>query len=539
MPALWKPLLVVAALAAVARATDPPKPYQLPLTPFEILAVVHTETSDDAVIRKLKESGTRFAPGAPELRQLRQLGVSDKVLIAVTTEQPQVSQVLPLKMGRQVGTWVREVGDLRIVMKFTEDRLTLTANVPGPDGDEVVMTADADYSVNPEGLMFGVISGIDADIAEAATELQMLTGHTFSARCRIDGTTMTVKDLKAFGSGLKMNGEQDDFTAAMQMACGRYTRDDTAKPTAPRKAKPQQKIGGSGSWNRDAPQPILPNPPPIAYAPPPTAVAPVMQPVPPMMAPPPPPLPGNVVQAGWTVYPNPPPMSPVPPMMTPPAPPSKLVGSWVREMDGMQLIAKFTEKRAFLTASIAFLNEKQEQRMTVRLEADYAIGPDGTVFGVITSTDFMPQKGIALDDAMSELLGLARMNGSPFCFRFRLDEGNLNIRDLRCGELAGCDFAARNPQAMMMLGRYKPLGNQDPTPPKPVQIKMSESGPSSSPVSSRGIEPTASFERIGVDFGINSGGTGGTMQPYPQYFPPDPAFPPQREAAPAPRAVRR
>lgn len=559
MRAPWKPLLVVAALAAAARAADPSQPVQLPPTPIEVLAVVHGEAGDDAAIKKLKESGARYAPGAPELRQLRQLGVPEKVLAAVTVE-PQQATPAP-KVSRPVGTWVREVGPMRVVMKFTEDRLTVTANVPGPEDDEVVVTADADYSVNPEGLLFGVISGIDADAPEAGAELQMMTGHTFSARCRVDGTTMTVKDVKAFGSGLN-RGEMDEFAGAMIVACGRYIREDNAKPPTPRKAKARgekstaagAKLGSAVGSLMGQPACQVP-PPPVAPAPTYAVFGPAMLPPGAMLQPPPylppPPMdtpPGMVNQAGWTAYPSPPPRTPEfppPPMLTAPtALPSRLVGSWVRDTDGVQVVAKFTEKRAFLTANFAFLEDKQEHRMTVRFEADYAVGPDGTAFGVITAADLTPPKGAGSRDTESELRQLAAMTGAPFCFRFRLDEGNLTVRDLRCGEFAGHDFAVRNSDAMMLLGRYKPAGNQEPSPPKPVKMKVNDSCPNCPPL-----------ERIGIDFDSNIGGAGGMTLPpphylkhYPQYFPPDPAFPLQldrdpmiqiREQAPTPRPAAR
>ena len=250
MSAPWKSILVIAVLcAAVGPAADPPKPVHLPLTPFEVLALVHTETGDDAVIRKLKESGTHFAPGAPELRQLRQLGVSDKILAAITTE-PQIVQATfttptpSAKSGRPVGTWVREVGDMRIMLKFTEDRLAITASIPMTDRD-ALLSVDADYSVNPEGLIYGVISGIDADHPEVVAATETLPRHTFSVRCRVEGTVLTVKELMAFGCAGYSGSENHVYSRALSIASGRYVRDDNAKPITPKKAKPHAAKAGT------------------------------------------------------------------------------------------------------------------------------------------------------------------------------------------------------------------------------------------------------------------------------------------------------
>ncbi len=602
MPALWKPLLVVAALATVARATDPPKPYQLPLTPFEILAVVHTETSDDAVIRKLKESGTRFAPGAPELRQLRQLGVSDKVLAAIMTE-PQVVQATfttplpPAKSGRPVGTWVREVGDMRIVLKFTEDRLAITASIPMTSRD-ALLTVDADYSVNPEGLIYGVISGIDADHPEVVAATETLTRHTFSVRCRVEGTVLTVKELMAFGCAAYSGSENHVYSRALSMASGRYMRDDDAKPVTSKKAKPQTLVVPTGSLIppiMDLPDTLNPYcgcnqvivvspecaasealgplpakagyvftycdvPEPFFYMP----TTPEEEARVASVRPPSPDraavlqsLGRRVARVGYIPPPLPVPLIPRPPetgssqqqeptldvcahpsirssMSATSAASDTLVGSWIRETEGIQVIAKFTEKRAFLTVNVAFTDGEQEQRGTFRLEADYAIGPDGNAFGVITGADITPSKGDPVTREMERAMAaalLAEVTGSPFCFRFRIDDGSLSVRDLRCGE-----FSPRSPNATALVGLYKPLGSQEAAPPKPGQLR-------------RDLCPTCGVERIGVDFGTPSGVARPSTRQLPWYISPVEGLPDHRgafdtciqflEVAPAPRAVRR
>ncbi|HET6573829.1 MAG TPA: hypothetical protein VFG68_09525 [Fimbriiglobus sp.] len=139
--------------------------------------------------------------------------------------------------------------------------------------------------------------------------------------------------------------------------------------------------------------------------------------------------------------------------------PTALAGSWVRELDGTQVVLKFTDKRLFATLNVAYAVDGKPDvvRMAFRADADYAVGPDGTVFGVVTGTDFVPPKGDAATGAMK---ALASLNGMPFCFRFRIDEGVLNVRDLR----ATVPDEWTNSAAV--LGRYKRI-EKEPAPPKP------------------------------------------------------------------------
>jgi hypothetical protein len=141
---------------------------------------------------------------------------------------------------------------------------------------------------------------------------------------------------------------------------------------------------------------------------------------------------------------------PVPPVVqaaaVAPAPAAPHVGTWVREFDGMQVVLRLTEKRLFATLNLAYAEEGKsgEVRMTFRADADYAVGPDGKVFGVITGTDYAPPKEVDAADRKWPK-ELTRMNGMPFCFRFRIDDGVLSASDLRC-ELP-CE-------SLPLLGRY-------------------------------------------------------------------------------------
>jgi hypothetical protein len=484
MSAAWK-TLVALSLLIVARSPAADPPVALPLTQFEVLGLVQQGIGDAAVIAKLRESGSTFRLSTSDKQMLKALGVSDRVLTAMTSDSSPPGSIVPAAAtaprsttSRPVGKWVRESGPMRIALHFTEDRLTLDATIPAMDDSDttITLTADADYSVNSEGLLYGVITAIDADYPMAAAEVQLVAGHTFSVRCRVDGTTLTVRDLKLLGSGLPFHGRDDDISQMALFAGGRYQKDDGSKPAPARKPA---KLSMSPFGQRQVPSRCdaagLPLDA-VVIPPPPTAPVPQMvqrqiigfapdgrpverigidfdTPLPPPPSAPPP----MIVQAAVA----PTPVSPSP--ATPAPASSKLDGIWVREFDGMQVVLKLTDKRLYATLNIAYVEEGKsgELRMTFRADADYAVGPDGTLFGVVTGTDFTPSKDECAETA-GALKMMAGLNGMPFCFRFRIDEGVLSIRDLRCGVVDEDGSTA-------VLGRYTRT-EKEPAPPKAVKM---------------------------------------------------------------------
>jgi hypothetical protein len=512
MPAAWKRFVVITALVALAarsNAADPP-PVVLPLTQFEVLGLVQQGIGDEAVVAKLRETRSTFRLSANEVQMLKALGVSDRVLTAMAGDAP-AQPGAKAAAGRPVGKWVRESGPVRVALHFAEDRLTVTATVPNPDEEAatptLTVTADADYSVSRDGLLYGVITGFDCDHPEAAV-YQCLAGHTFSARCRVDGSVLAVRDVKFLGSGVLFEGKDGGAVSMIVLGvAGRYERDDGSKPAAPKKpAKPRPNSAGAQRIVPPAPvavrqivgvtpdgQPIERvgidfNTPPPAPLPPQSHTGGITLPSPqylahppqyippqPWQQMPPPPLPtgGPVMPTNYSDGPPPvsiapqpvpslpPPQTPPPPTLPPSPAGSKLAGIWVREFDGMQVVLKLTDKRLFATLNVAYVEDGKpgEVRMTFRADADYAVGPDGTLFGVVTGTDFTPPKG---DDAdrVGALKMMAELNGMPFCFRYRIDEGVLNVRDLRCG------ISGEDATSAAVLGRYV-RAEKEPAPPKP------------------------------------------------------------------------
>ncbi|HVK09553.1 MAG TPA: glutamate--tRNA ligase family protein, partial [Gemmataceae bacterium] len=405
--------------------------------------------------------------------------------------------------GKPVGKWVRESGPVRIAMHFTEDRLTVTATVPNPDGEAatptLTVTADADYSVNSDGVLYGVITGFDCDHPEAAV-YQCLAGHTFSARCRVDGSVLAVRDVKFLGSGVLFQGKDDGVSMIVLGVAGRYEKDDGSKPAVRTPAKPRPTPAGARR--------IVP-PQPVAVRQI-VGVTPDGQPIervgidfnPPLPAPPvidpaaalPPPLPAPAVNVTEPILPAAP--APAPAMIPPPQPPSppapsgpKPVGTWVREFDGMQVVLKLSDKRLFATLNVAYAEagKPDEVRMTFQADADYAVGPDGTLFGVVTGTDFTPSKGESAETAGVPTM-MAGLSGVPFCFRFRIDEGVLSVRDLRCGVLdEGASAAA-------VLGRYTRT-EKEPAPPKAVKMPKGCDGPRCQP-QTFSADPNVRMDRL-------------------------------------------
>ncbi len=109
--------------------------------------------------------------------------------------------------------------------------------------------------------------------------------------------------------------------------------------------------------------------------------------------------------------------------------------AWVRETKGCRVVVRFAKDR--LDADAAGPN-----RGTLAVAADYALGRDGLVFGVVTA--------VASPDAEDRGLGakLLAADGAPYCFRYRVEGDTLTVRDLRCGAAEG---------AYAVLGVYKKL----------------------------------------------------------------------------------
>ncbi|MBP3957449.1 RNA polymerase sigma factor [Gemmata sp. G18] len=172
-------------------------------------------------------------------------------------QQPNVVAIGPgkeLVVRRPFGSYTREVQPYgRATLTFTEDRLHVQATV-SIEKFTVTVTADADYSVNRESLVYGVITGADATGAgEAAGAFApfavVATDLPFAFRVRVEDDAITIKDIKAgpFGSPLLMEALTNEKTGkemllVASMVGGKYKVDPSPdRNTAPPVARPRKK----------------------------------------------------------------------------------------------------------------------------------------------------------------------------------------------------------------------------------------------------------------------------------------------------------
>lgn len=136
----------------------------------------------------------------------------------------------PIVMNRKpVGVWVRNLAGLgEARFDIREHRLYGTLKFAGANG-QLTLEFDADYSVNQENVLFGVISGVDTPLQttmnlEVAAGTSLLTDLPFCFRFRVDSEFMTIKDLHVLSLGIPgadLPGDVEEFILLQ----GRYTRD--------------------------------------------------------------------------------------------------------------------------------------------------------------------------------------------------------------------------------------------------------------------------------------------------------------------------
>jgi hypothetical protein len=173
--------------------------------------------------------------------------------VAVAGDKPKEKA---FTVSKPVGTWTREAkggADVvcRLQLTITDDRLTLTVESKNADRPETVRL-DADYSINKESVLFGVIDTFDGASPRASEDdfalLTRLSGQPFSVRFRVEDGVLTLKEFKGMGVGL--GEDRKDVQGAVAIVCGRYTMAETSHLTPERihggilKADPP-KEGGS------------------------------------------------------------------------------------------------------------------------------------------------------------------------------------------------------------------------------------------------------------------------------------------------------
>lgn len=160
-----------------------------------------------------------------------------------------------LIVRRPLGSFTREVPPFgRATLTFTESRIHLTANVR-IEKVTFTLTADADYCMNRESMVFGIITG--ADIAgpfdeDEAIEIGLLVSGAhdmpFAFRVRADDDAITIKDVRfgPFGSPIfaqlfGAKGDSEELMLLGGMVNGKYKADPNPEkhpPLPPPKANP-------------------------------------------------------------------------------------------------------------------------------------------------------------------------------------------------------------------------------------------------------------------------------------------------------------
>ena len=116
--------------------------------------------------------------------------------------------------GKLAGTWYRDLGEIVLAATFSGDELKLCMT-QNAEGAEICITLTADYAITKEGLVHGVITGIDVgsksdpklvrkasdmpmamELAQMAAELQEVVDCPFSFRIKQTSAGVMVSKLK-------------------------------------------------------------------------------------------------------------------------------------------------------------------------------------------------------------------------------------------------------------------------------------------------------------------------------------------------------
>lgn len=150
------------------------------------------------------------------------------------------------KIGKLAGTWVRDLDGAVISATFSGDemKLCLSQHV---EGSSICVTITADYALTKEGLVHGVITGVDVgcktdpkqvkkgdakqsmamELAELSATLQVLTDCPFSFRMKQTSAGIMVSNLKFAVGGNELASKE------IGMLCGMYKSPAAGKVPAP------------------------------------------------------------------------------------------------------------------------------------------------------------------------------------------------------------------------------------------------------------------------------------------------------------------
>ena len=116
-------------------------------------------------------------------------------------EPPVAKKGREFVVSRPAGTWIRELSmreaTIRFTMRFDDDRLicTVDQSAGGIKGSFVI---EADYSINKESTLYGVITSVDPAVVTIASSQRNVTGKIDPARTKVtvNGKPAKLADLQ-------------------------------------------------------------------------------------------------------------------------------------------------------------------------------------------------------------------------------------------------------------------------------------------------------------------------------------------------------
>jgi hypothetical protein len=122
---------------------------------------------------------------------------------------------------RPVGMWQRSVGGCQITLHVDGDRLSGTFRTT-EGGKVLYLSLRGDYSVTKDSVLYGVIT--DLELKEGGEkkveESYTFIDQPFSARYRVDGAVLIVKDLRFGEFGLEGKNKNSELSLLL----GRYKK---------------------------------------------------------------------------------------------------------------------------------------------------------------------------------------------------------------------------------------------------------------------------------------------------------------------------
>ncbi|MFO0849426.1 MAG: sigma factor-like helix-turn-helix DNA-binding protein [Gemmataceae bacterium] len=245
-----KPVVTSSTKKAAPAPATPRPPETVTLPPADAAPVLPDLTPNPGVAIPSLPQPTR----APEPEMLPPTQPAPSGMIPPAEQRPRT-----YTLAHPSGTWTREFAEgTKLAVRFDDDRLVVEAtftNVPPPPGSVPpaagsgsrtgTLLIDADYAMNKEGVVFGVITGIEHDLpANTLAGIERFVGQPFAFRLRQDDQAMTAKELKLGGM---IPGQTDAATQTLTaLLIGRYypAGKDVAGPGVRKQlAKPRLAIG--------------------------------------------------------------------------------------------------------------------------------------------------------------------------------------------------------------------------------------------------------------------------------------------------------